>query len=170
MQRSYVDFVTGLTASALPVPVRRIMRRSFLDAIGVAAAGSVTANADIARRAADMLMHAGPSTGAARMLMDGRRVSAAGAALAGAATIDAHDGTSPCRGHAGSAVLPSLLAMADAAIAQGAAFDGAALMALQAIGYEVSYRAGLAQHATCADYHTSVPGPRSASRRWARGS
>ncbi len=33
--------------------------------------------------------------------------------------------------------------------------DGATFATLLAIAYEVSYRAGLAQHATCADYHTS---------------
>ena len=128
------------------------MRRSFLDTIGVAAAGSLTANADLARRCADMLMHAGPSAGTARMLLDGRRVSAIGAAFAGATTvdsIDAHDGSSPCRGHAGSAVFPSLLAMVDAAVERGGAFDGKMLMTLQAIGYEIAYRVGLAQHATC---------------------
>jgi 2-methylcitrate dehydratase PrpD len=74
--------------------------------------------------------------------------------MAGAMTVDsvdAHDGTSPCKGHAGSAVFPALLAMAD----HLGDMDGATFAVLLAVGYEVSYRAGLAQHATCADYHTS---------------
>ena len=153
----YKDFVLGLDWQAIPEPMRAVMRRSFLDTAGVAAIGATTANADIAARAADMLWHAGPNAGSARMLFDGRKVSPAGAAFMGATTIDAidaHDGTTPARGHAGSAVFPSLLAMADAEQARGP-LDGKALMTLMAIGYEMSYRVGLAQHATCADYHTS---------------
>ena len=49
----------------------------------------------------------------ARILFDGRRASLAGAAFAGAATIDAldaHDGHVLTKGHAGVAVLPALLA------------------------------------------------------------
>ena len=135
------------------------MRRSFLDTIGVATVGSTTANSVIARRCADALWHSGAETGSSRMLLDGRRVSPAGAAFAGAATvdsIDAHDGSTPCKGHAGSAVFPSLLAMRDAQTEKtGRAMDGATFMTLQSIGYETAYRAGLAQHATCPDYHTS---------------
>ena len=51
------------------------------------------------------------------MLFDGRDVSPAGAAFAGAFTIDsidAHDGNSRVKGHAGSALFPGLLAIADA--------------------------------------------------------
>ena len=71
-------------------------------------------------------------------------------------SIDAHDGSTPCKGHAGSAVFPSLLAMRDAQTEiKGRAMDGATFMTLQSIGYETAYRAGLAQHATCPDYHTS---------------
>lgn len=75
--------------------------------------------------------------------------------MAGAFTvdaIDAHDTTSPAQGHAGSAVFPALLALADAA---DGAVTGRDFMVWLAIAYEVSYRAGLAQHATCTDYHTS---------------
>lgn len=73
--------------------------------------------------------------------------------MAGAMTVDsvdAHDGTSPCKGHAGSAVFPAMFAFAD-----GRDITGADFATMLAVGYEVSYRAGLAQHATCADYHTS---------------
>jgi len=158
MAVAFADFVRGLRYEDIPEDVRGIMRRSFLDTIGVAAIGSTTANAAIARRCADGLWRSGPEIGSSRMLLDGRRVSPAGAAFMGAATIDsidAHDGSTPARGHAGSAVFPSLLAMLDAQAEKGQHRDGRALMTLMAIGYETSYRAGLTQHATCADYHTS---------------
>jgi len=90
--------------------------------------------------------------------MDGRVVSPAGAAMAGAFTvdsIDAHDGTSPNKGHAGSAVFPALLAVADAMRSDGAKITGRDFATWLAIAYEVSYRAGQVQHATCGDYHTS---------------
>lgn len=154
----FADFVRGLRHEDIPEDVRRIMRRSFLDTIGVAAVGSTTANSAIARRCADALWRSSPDVGSARMMLDGRRVSPAGAAFMGAATIDAidaHDGSTPARGHAGSAVFPSLLAMIDAQASLGQRLDGRALMTLLAIGYETSYRVGLTQHATCTDYHTS---------------
>jgi 2-methylcitrate dehydratase PrpD len=73
--------------------------------------------------------------------------------MAGAMTIDsvdAHDGTSPCKGHAGSAIFPSLFALAD-----GRGLTGQDLATYLALAYEISYRAGLTQHDTCTDYHTS---------------
>lgn len=66
--------------------------------------------------------------GPARPLLDGRVASVAGAAFAGAAAIDsfdAHDGYALTKGHAGVAVLPALLAFADA----GPGPDGATLPA-----------------------------------------
>ena len=73
--------------------------------------------------------------------------------MAGAMTIDSvdgHDGSSPCKGHAGSAIFPALFALAD-----GKGFTGQDLATYLALAYEISYRAGLTQHDTCADYHTS---------------
>jgi 2-methylcitrate dehydratase PrpD len=147
-------FAADLRFADLPPDVLRVLRRSFTDTMGVAAVASTTRMADIARRGALALFGAG-GAGGARILMHGGLVSPTGAAMAGAFTIDAvdaHDGTSPCKGHAGSAVFPALLAMAEVAEAP---MDGAEFATLLAIAYEVSYRAGLAQHATCADYHTS---------------
>lgn len=154
MTLAFETFVHDLRYEDLPPDVLRILRRSFTDTIGVAAVGSTTPLSGIARRVAPMIFGAG-TAGASRILMDGTAVSPAGAAMAGAFTIDsidAHDGTTPCKGHAGSAVFPALIAMAQAA--EGAV-DGKTFAALLATAYEVSYRAGLAQHATCPDYHTS---------------
>ncbi|MGB3244498.1 MAG: MmgE/PrpD family protein [Sulfitobacter sp.] len=154
MPLAFHDFAATLDYDDLPQDVLRILRRSFTDTMGVAAVASTTKMADIARRGAIALFGIG-GAGAARILMSGKQVSPAGAAMAGAFTvdaIDAHDGTSPCKGHAGSAVFPALLAMADSAAAP---MTGMQFAVLLAVAYEVSYRAGLAQHATCADYHTS---------------
>ncbi len=157
MPLPFHEFTAQLTYDALPDAALKVMRRSFLDTMGVAAVGSTTPLSDISRRGA-AAMFGVTEAGPARMLMDGRSVSPAGAAMAGAFTVDsvdAHDGSSPCKGHAGSAIFPALMAVADAEAAKGRAQDGRSFATLLAAAYEVSYRAGLAQHATCADYHTS---------------
>lgn len=151
------DFANDLRADDIPETVRTVLRRSFVDTMGVAAIGSTTELAGIARKAARALFGTG-SAGAARILMKGDRVSPAGAAMAGAFTIDsvdAHDGTTPNKGHAGSAVFPALLAVADAMRTQGEPVSGPDFLVWLAIAYETAYRAGQVQHATCADYHTS---------------
>ncbi|MBE1283344.1 MAG: MmgE/PrpD family protein [Rhodobacteraceae bacterium] len=150
----FARFAANLRYEDLPTTVLETLRRSFTDTMGVAAIGSTTELSAISRKVAPMIFGTG-GAGEARMLMDGRSVSPVGAAMAGAFTIDsidAHDGTTPCKGHAGSAIFPALIAMTQAA-AEG--IDGRRFAELLAVAYEVSYRAGLAQHATCADYHTS---------------
>lgn len=147
-------FAADFTYAGVPEAALNVLRRSFLDTMGVAAVGSTTPLAAIARKGATALFGV-TDAGPARILMNGTTVSPAGAAMAGAFTvdsIDAHDGTSPCKGHAGSAIFPALMAVADA---QDQPTTGADFATLLAVAYEVSYRAGLAQHATCADYHTS---------------
>ena len=117
MTLSFHTFAADLTFDDIPPDALRVLRRSFIDTMGVAAVASTTGMADIARRGAKALFGVG-SAGGARILMHGQQVSPTGAAMAGAFTVDAvdaHDGTSPCKGHAGSAVFPALLAMADAA-------------------------------------------------------
>ena len=153
MSLGFQGFTAELAYHDLPEPVLAVLRRSLLDTLGVAAVGSQTQMAHAARRGAAAVF--GPTaSGTARVLMDGTPLSPAGAAMAGAFavdSIDAHDGTSPCKGHAGSAVFPALFAILD----MKKNLKGTDFATLLAIGYEVSYRAGLAQHATCPDYHTS---------------
>ena len=150
-------FAEDLTYKDLPDPLLHVLRRSFLDTMGVAAIGSTTELSDLARKGALAVFGTG-SAGGARILMDGRTLSPAGAAMAGAFmvdSIDAHDGTSPNKGHAGSAIFPALLAIADAMRANGTPVTGRDFATWLAVAYEISYRAGQVQHATCADYHTS---------------
>ncbi len=157
MAQEFDEFVSKTNYEDLPEDLLALLRRSFVDTIGVAAIGSTTELSDIARRGALALFGAG-TAGGARILMDGRICSPAGAAMAGAFTvdsIDAHDGTTPNKGHAGSAIFPSLLSVADALRQSGQKISGRDFALWLALAYEVSYRAGQVQHATCADYHTS---------------
>src|SRR5215470_6673378 len=152
-------FVREIGYEDLPPPVRRMAERCLLDLAGTAAAGRAT---PLARIIADHAVRGfGPGEGGprARLLLDGRRASPLGAALAGGMTIDsfdAHDGHVLTKGHAGVAILPGLLALADAAIDGGqASLSGPAFLAALVVGYEIAIRAGIAQHATAPDYHTS---------------
>jgi 2-methylcitrate dehydratase PrpD len=157
MAPSMSDFAATLTFETLPEQLIAMLRRSFVDTMGVAAIGSTTELSQRARKGALAVFGAGRA-GPARMLMDGRTVSPAGAAMAGAFmvdSIDAHDGSSPNKGHAGSAIFPALLAVADAMRSEGARITGRNFATWLAVAYEVSYRAGQVLHATCADYHTS---------------
>jgi 2-methylcitrate dehydratase PrpD len=154
MSLPFDQFAADLTYADLPEPLLAVLRRSFLDTMGVAAVASTTDMADAARRGARAMFGVG-TAGGARVLMAGTMLSPAGAAMAGGFTVDAvdaHDTTSPCKGHVGSAVFPALMAMAEVVKKP---LTGAAFAADLAVAYEVSCRAGLAQHATCADYHTS---------------
>lgn len=151
------DFAYRLTYEDLPTELLTVLRRSFVDTVGVAALGSTTELSKLARNGAQALFGVG-GAGASRMLLDGRSVSPAGAAMAGAFTVDsvdAHDGTTPNKGHAGSAIFPALLAVADALRAGGQEVSGREFAIWLAVAYEVAYRAGQVQHATCEDYHTS---------------
>ena len=146
------DFANRITYQALPHDVLQVLRRSLLDTLGVAAIGSQSSMAQIGTKTARGMFGA-TSTSSARCLFNGNVVSAAGAAMAGAITvdsIDAHDGTSPCKGHAGSAIFPALFALAD-----GRGMTGQDVATYLSLAYEISYRAGLTQHDTCTDYHTS---------------
>lgn len=148
-----INFVHEIRYEDLPEEVTHQAKRCLLDLVGVAAAGSQTKLAAIARDHA-VTQYAAGDTGA-RLLFDGRHVSTVGAALAGAATIDsfdAHDGHVLTKGHIGAAVLPALLAYVDSA-ATGT--SGREFLTALVVGYEIGTRAGIALHRTSAEYHTS---------------
>ena len=145
-------FVGALSFASLPQDVAAQAKRCLLDLIGVAAGGSRTPAAAIVNTYAATQMTSRAAE--ARLLFDGRRASRAGAAFAGASTIDAldgHDGHVLTKGHAGVAVLPALLAAIDA----GAVCDGAELLTCLVLGYEIGTRAGIALHQSVDDYHCS---------------
>ena len=146
------EFIHRLRYRDLPDHVVAQARRCVLDLLGVAAGGTQTPLSQIIRRHA--VRHFASHDQEARILFDGRRASIAGSALAGGMTIDsldAHDGHVLTKGHAGVAVLPTVLAFADA-LHQ---LDGQEFLTQIVIGYEIATRAGIALHATACDYHTS---------------
>lgn len=142
------DWVRDLRFDDLPATVRRHARRCLLDTLGVAAGATRTRVAAIMAAFVRTQM-----PGEQGLLFAAGGASPAGAVLYGAALIDsldAHDGHVLTKGHAGVAVVPALLAVPDAALA-----DGREWLTRLVIGYEVATRAGIALHATAADYHTS---------------
>ncbi|MGH3760577.1 MmgE/PrpD family protein [Actinophytocola sp.] len=147
------DWVRDLRFDDLPGPVVRQAQRCLLDTAGVAAAGSTTPMSRLAREHA-VEYYATTGRGV-RILLDGRSASPVGAAIAGAATIDSldgHDGHDLTKGHAGAAVLPAALAFTEFEADDA---SGAELLTRLVLGYEIGLRAGIALHATAADYHTS---------------
>ncbi|MEM9203606.1 MAG: MmgE/PrpD family protein [Actinomycetota bacterium] len=147
-----VAFTHETSFRDVPDEAIRHGRRFLLDLLGVAIAGSQTELSRVIRGHA--VDHFGAGRVSAPMLFDGRRVSPAGAALAGGMTIDsidAHDGHRLTKGHTGCGLLPALLALHQA---EGLD-DGDDFLASLIVGYEVGTRAGIALHATAPDYHTS---------------
>lgn len=147
-----VDFLHDLRFEDLPPDVVAMAETCLSDLICVAAAGRQTAlSTMICDHAASQF---GAGDRAATILFDGRKVSPAGAALAGGMmidSIDAHDGYRPAKGHAGCGVLPALLALSEA---EGR-MAGPEFLTSLVIGYELACRLGAALHATVPDYHTS---------------
>jgi 2-methylcitrate dehydratase PrpD len=138
----------------IPAEVLRFAALLLLDTLGVAAAAATLPAAVMARDCAVALFAAGPEAVTARMLFDGRPVSPAGAAFAGAAqldNLDAHDGYNPTKGHLGVVVVPALMSFAQTV----PPLSGAEMLATLVAGYEIGARAAIALHATAADYHSS---------------
>lgn len=149
------SFIRETSYDTLPLAVRRMAERCLIDLAGTAASGLSTPLSRIIRNHAVRGFGAGDGAPRARLLFDGRIASPMGAALAGGMTIDSfdsHDGHVLTKGHAGVAILPALLALADASAEP---MSGPEFLTMLVIGYEVAIRAGIAQHATCPDYHTS---------------
>lgn len=146
------DFASRLTPADIPPEVMHQARRCLVDLVGVWAAGANTPSARIASNHA--AKRYGASEDAVPMLFDGRPVSPPGFAFAGAIAIDSidgHDGHQSCKGHAGAALLPALLAELGTSL--GIRLDD--FLTHLVVGYEIALRAGLSLHATVADYHSS---------------
>lgn len=147
-------FTQSLDVSELPPEVAHTAKLLVLDLVGVLAAASQLEAGKIARNHAVNHWAAGPDAPAARLLFDGRSTSLPGFGFAMGTqldNLDAHDGWQPSKGHAGAALLPALCAFAEGA----ASVSGREALAAMIVGYEVSYRAAVALHATVDDYHTS---------------
>lgn len=143
-----------LTNQDVPETALDMAALLLIDTLGFAAGAANMEAGRIARDHAFAFHGAGTPEHAATLLFDGRKASIPGAAFAAATQIDnldAHDGYNPTKGHIGCAVVPALLAFAEA---QPTLSAKEALTTL-AMSYEVAARAGIALHATVSDYHTS---------------
>jgi 2-methylcitrate dehydratase PrpD len=152
MEIKVAQFIHETTWNDLPPNVRHQARRCLLDTLGAGISGRATPLSQIIHDFAAMVF-AGEG---AQLWLDGRRVSPPGAALANGMTIDSldiHDGHCLTKGHAGAAVVPSLLAAVG--LRSPAAQSGKDLLTALVIGYEIALRAGMALHASACDYHTS---------------
>jgi 2-methylcitrate dehydratase PrpD len=148
------DFIHRLQWEMFPGDVKNQARRCLLDTLGAAMAGRLTGLSQIVHDYA-AAVHPGTHVGGVSLWQDGRRVTAPGAALANAFTIDSfdiHDGHKLVKGHAGAAVIPAIFASLED---DGRAVPGKELLTRLVVGYEVALRAGMALHRTACDYHTS---------------
>ena len=145
-----VDFILDTRFDDLPAATIHEAIRCLVDTLGVAVGGSQTQLASIIHNHA-VRQFCGTD---AILWQDGRKASAAGAALANGMTIDAldaHDGMKLTKGHVGCGVFPSLIAVMQA---EGID-DPKEFLTSIVIGYEIGTRAGIALHASACDFHTS---------------
>lgn len=148
------SFLRGCHAETLPAETLQTAKLYLLDLIGVMIAADRLEASRIARNHAANHWAAGPGAPSAPLLLDGRHVSLPGFGFAVATQIDnldAHDGWQPSKGHAGAALFPALAAFGF----HTPQLSGPEALAALVAGYEISYRAALALHATVPDYHTS---------------
>jgi 2-methylcitrate dehydratase PrpD len=144
-----LEFVVGLTWQQVPPEVRRRLGMLCLDASVAARAGTPLRSARIITDYVAATMRGDEAT----CLLDGRRVSAPGAALANGTVmnaVDYDDGHSLAKGHPGAVIIPAALAMAESTGASHEEF----LLAI-VIGYEVGLRAAIAQHDRWPLFHSS---------------
>jgi 2-methylcitrate dehydratase PrpD len=151
---TYTEFILDTRFEDIPLDVVERVKDLILDLIGVSAAAHGLVASRIARETAIRLFNTDNEQDRSRILFDGRMASMAGAAYAGATQIDsldAHDGFSRAKGHAGCGLLPAVLAFCEG----NSEFTGREFLTSMVIGYEIACRAGLALHDTACDYHTS---------------
>ena len=144
-----MQFVNETAWPKIPVDIKHMAARCILDLCAALVSGSAT-DLSHAVRAVATASYGGDE---ATLLLDGRKVSAAGAAMANGMTIDGmdmHDGYRYAKGHAGAAIFAAALAMGEVADWSGEEF----IIAL-VVGYEIALRAGIALHKNAVDYHTS---------------
>ncbi len=150
-----IAFLHDTTWADLSGDVRHQTTRCVVDLCAAVAAGRNTPMSEIVHD------HAVAAFGGtdARLLLDGRRVSAPGAAMATGMSIDSfdiHDSHRESLGHAGVHLFAALIASVERRVARGGAYPtGAEFLTSLAVGYDLACRAGEALHGTVGDYHTS---------------
>ena len=149
-QTSLGRFIGGFALRDLTGPARARLELLLADMASVCVAGRPAPAALIAADYA-AAVHPGDE---ATLLVDGRRVGAAGAAFANgvlANVLDFDDGHRLTKGHPGAVVIPAALAVAQSVDASPDQLREAIV-----VGYEIAIRAGIALHARDGDaYHAS---------------
>jgi len=153
---SPIEYIHDLKWSDIPEPIHHQASRCLLDTIGVFYGGTHT---DLSKIIYDFTaMSYGGNQ--AKLWLDGRSVSLAGAALAHGMTIDAldmHDSCKEVKGHVGVAVIPVLIdsmgLLPDGSM--DGDISGEEFMTSLVMSYDIATRAGMSLHGTACDYHTS---------------
>lgn len=150
-----LQFIHQTTPADIPSQVQHQAKLCLLDLIGSLCGGRQTRLSKIIRDHTQVAFGGDQAT----ILLDGRRASAPGAALANGMTIDAldiHDSHRESLGHAGVHVFPALLSAVEALATDGnRLINGQEFIASLVVGYDLACRAGVALHTTVGDYHTS---------------
>jgi 2-methylcitrate dehydratase PrpD len=145
-----IDFVLETRWRDVPPHVQHQVKRCLLDTLGALLSGTQT---PVGRLMADMAARHYGGEGAT-ILVDGRKVSAAGAALANGFAgnaLDIDDGYRMVKGHPGACALPPVFAGAELA----GTCSGEGILTALLVAYELGIRAGLIRHATYTTYHSS---------------
>lgn len=135
------QFVHDLTFEAIPQPVREYAKLCLLDTLGIALAGHQEPSTQAARSVAAQVGGRPQAT----VLVEGRRVPVAQAALANGTAAFSHnftDTTLSCVIHGGPVAVPAALAMGETVGA-----SGAEVLTAVVAGYEVMTRVGNAINA-----------------------
>jgi len=149
------SFLQNLDTLDISDKVIYFAKRSLFDLIATAVAGSESQAAKIMLQHTQRHYAASSYLPGAATLLGKELFSPGGAALLGATTIDSldcHDGQKLTKGHVGCALLPALVAVLECNRQNP---SGGQFLKLLVAGYEIGTRAGIAQHASCCDYHTS---------------
>lgn len=150
----FTEFTLNAGFEDIPDDVVERAKDLILDLLGVGAAADTIPAARIGREIAVRQFNTVADDDRARIMFDGRTASSGGAAYAGATQIDsldAHDGFSLAKGHAGCGLLPGIFAFAE----RYPDMTARQALATTVLGYEIASRAGVALHGTVSDYHTS---------------
>lgn len=141
------SWVQALQKDALPTPVVEQLKRTLLDALGAAIAGTTTRAGQIAGAFARLQS----ATGSATVLATGDSLTLPHAVLANCTAANAwdiDDGYRPSKGHPGGFVVMPALAAAQVHGAER-------LLPACAAGYEIACRAAIATHRYYHHYHAS---------------
>jgi 2-methylcitrate dehydratase PrpD len=145
-----IGFALGIRWQDLPPEVQHQTKRCLMDTLGALLAGVQT---PVGRMMAQVAANQYGGSDAT-ILVDGRKVSAAGAALANgfaANALDIDDGYRMVKGHPGASALPPILA----AVEMTPQCSGEQFLTGLLVAYEIGIRAGLIRHATYETYHSS---------------